>query len=356
MQIGFRSSKVNSSISNEDGSPIIKLARPKLSKVSSEQSGFEKTWKLVHKDSFKSSKLFKYEIPINSLQFFCWYYIWINCINQIALGTKNSSKNILKFQESNASKFLQGGNTLPLISELFAGGIRNNNMDDVHERLKFLTKEWFHNNESNEEVFRSILYELEWYIKSYEEEWEDSDWDSDEECSAVSIIKDLKKVIDLKANLVHEINEVELRLIAANSGVNRERSKSIFMNTSDSFSIKMNKTNNTEESSKIKDSNESTIDNKDDSLYKNVLKKGTILSSDKSNTEKHSSLDIDSFTSDSSNKQLILNVSPPHPGKKDGNKYESRVKRRLSTNELSKNKRSSSNQSLKSSKSVLNLK
>ena len=219
-----------------------------------------------------------------------------------------------------------------------------------------MTKEWFHNNESNEEIFNSILYELEWYIKSYEEEWEDSDWDSDEECSAVSIIKDLKKVIDLKANLAHEINEVELKLIAANSGINRERSKSIFMNTSDSFSIKMNKTSNTEESSKIKDINESTIDNKDDSLYKNVLKKGTILSSDKSNTEKHSSLDIDSFTSDSSNKQLSLNVSPPHPDKKDGNKYESRIKRRLSTNELSKNKRSSSNQSLKSSKSVLNLK
>ena len=219
-----------------------------------------------------------------------------------------------------------------------------------------MTKEWFHNNESNEEIFKSILYELEWYIKSYEEEWEDSDWDSDEECSAVSIIKDLKKVIDLKANLAHEINEVELKLIAANSGINRERSKSIFMNTSDSFSIKMNKTSNTEESSKIKDINESTIDNKDDSLYKNVLKKGTILSSDKSNTEKHSSLDIDSFTSDSSNKQLSLNVSPPHPDKKDGNKYESRIKRRLSTNELSKNKRSSSNQSLKSSKSVLNLK
>ena len=219
-----------------------------------------------------------------------------------------------------------------------------------------MTKEWFHNNESNEEIFKSILYELEWYISSYEEEWEDSDWDSDEECSAVSIIKDLKKVIDLKANLAHEINEVELKLIAANSGINRERSKSIFMNTSDSFSIKMNKTSNTEESSKIKDINESTIDNKDDSLYKNVLKKGTILSSDKSNTEKHSSLDIDSFTSDSSNKQLSLNVSPPHPDKKDGNKYESRIKRRLSTNELSKNKRSSSNQSLKSSKSVLNLK
>ena len=65
-------------------------------------------------------------------------------------------------------------------------------MDEVHERLKFLTKEWFHINESNETIFRSILYELEWYLKSYEEEWEDSDWDSDEECSAVSIIKDLK--------------------------------------------------------------------------------------------------------------------------------------------------------------------
>lgn len=256
----------------------------------------------------------------------------------------------MKLQETPTSKFHQGGNTKPLISDLFTGGIRNTNMNEVNERLKFLTKEWFHINESNEEIFKSIFNELDLYIKSYEEECEDSDWDSDEEWSAVSIIKDLKKIIDDKANLAHEINEVELKLIEANSEFNRERSKSIFMNTSDSFSIKMNKTSNSEDNSKTKDISDSTIDNKDDSLYKNVLKKGTILPSDLNKSDNHISVDVDSFKLGSS-KQLALNESPPHPSK-----YESRVHRRMSSTELSKNKRSSSNQSLKSCKSVMNTK
>ena len=127
------------------------------------------------------------------------------------------------------------------------------------------------------------------------------------------------------------------------------------MNTSDSLSIKMNKTNASDESSKTKDNNESTtVDNKDDWLYKNVLKKGAQITTDK--TEKHLSLDIDSFTSDFNSKQSINDDSPLLPIKKNETKIESRINRRMSSSELTKSKRSSSNQSLKSSKSVINLK
>ena len=96
------------------------------------------------------------------------------------------------WQEGSTQNFYKGGNTLPLVSGTYSGLIRNDNIQEVLERLKFLTREWFHTNESNENFYNIILNELELYMKSYQDENEDSDWDSDQECTSVSIISDLK--------------------------------------------------------------------------------------------------------------------------------------------------------------------
>ena len=72
--------------------------------------------------------------------------------------------------------------------------------------------------------------------------------------------------------LAHEINKIEKSIIAANSGINRERSKSIFMITT------QNSKNNLANTNTINNENgiiEQNIDNNEKNLYKNVLKKGT---------------------------------------------------------------------------------
>lgn len=65
-------------------------------------------------------------------------------------------------------------------------------MNEVYERLKFLTRECFHSSETNQVYFERILKELDLYINSYENDNEDSDWDSDEECVAITIVTSLK--------------------------------------------------------------------------------------------------------------------------------------------------------------------
>ena len=54
-------------------------------------------------------------------------------------------------------------------------------MIEVYERLKFFARECYHLNEINSVIFMKILKEIDLYLKSYENENEDSEWDSDEE-------------------------------------------------------------------------------------------------------------------------------------------------------------------------------
>lgn len=54
-------------------------------------------------------------------------------------------------------------------------------MLEVYERLKFLVRECFHASISNNILFKSATKELELYLKSYENNSEDSEFDSDEE-------------------------------------------------------------------------------------------------------------------------------------------------------------------------------
>ena len=56
-----------------------------------------------------------------------------------------------------------------------------NNVLEIYERLKFLSRECFHASISNNLLFQSVIKELELYLKSYENKSEDSEFDSDEE-------------------------------------------------------------------------------------------------------------------------------------------------------------------------------
>lgn len=139
---------------------------------------------------------------------------------------KFSSKNLARYdQEIGTFGYLKGGNTVPLVSELLSRGVRNTNTIEVYERLKFFARECYHLTEANSIIFKKILKEINLYLRSYEDDQEDSEWDSDEECASVTIANDLKKAIEERTNLNNEITEVEKDMIAANSNHSKERQK-----------------------------------------------------------------------------------------------------------------------------------
>ena len=106
----------------------------------------------------------------------------------------------------------------------------------------------------------------------------------------------LNKLIKEKIDLAQEINKIEKSIIAANSGINRERSKSIFMitNGNNLTSEGILKLQNNEQ--KCKENAEGTNENNQQSLYKNVLKKGVNSSQVNSDTNKSSSLVIEELS------------------------------------------------------------
>jgi len=235
-------------------------------------------------------------------------------------------------------------------------------MSEVYERLKFFTHECFHANASNEIIFQRILKELDLYLKSYEDENEDSEWDSDEECAAVVICKDLKKVIEEKASLTYEISTVEMGLIAADSNNSRERLNSTLTNSlegnSSTASPSFNKTISTEETLLKKTIDESNLnENKDKSLYKNVLNKGvTSPLKEKTPNKSGSMIVVTSFTESLEEQKEPCPDTPITPKvAKDNELKTQRIPRRFTSNILF-NKRSNSIQSINSNKGITNKK
>lgn len=251
--------------------------------------------------------------------------------------------------------FLKGGNTLPLVSDLVSGGDRNNNKNEVYERLKFFCKECFRSKETNNFVFLRILKEIDLYLKSYEEVSEDSDWDSDEEIAAVQLAKDLKAAIEEKSNLSNELSEVEKGLMAVNSNNSRDMTDSGCNTSQDnklnaSPILQKDTSIITDESSKLKDDNNLGLNDVKENLYKNVLKRGTDSPNKfKANENKSSSLVIENF-SDSIDDKHDDDNSPSTP-KITQNITDFRSHRRVNT-KVTFNKRSSSIQSTRSNKST----
>lgn len=121
-------------------------------------------------------------------------------------------------------------------------------------------------------LHQRILKEIELYLKSYEVENEDSDWDSDDECEAIVLCQDLKNVINEKAKLTNEISAVEMELITQHSNISNDKLDSTQTNT-ENVSFVLNKTGSSDENTKNVAVNQtlSPIPTKGKSLYKNVL-------------------------------------------------------------------------------------
>lgn len=117
-------------------------------------------------------------------------------------------------------------------------------------------------------MFQNILKEINLYLKSYEDENEDSDWDSDDECAAVSICTDLKKVIEEKANLTSEISAVEKELVTEQSAHGDDKYDS-GKHSFDNFAANNNKSDQSDTSKR----------NSSDSIDYDVGLKDTELSS-----------------------------------------------------------------------------
>lgn len=204
------------------------------------------------------------------------------------------------------------------------------------------------------------MKELNLYLKSYENENEDSDWDSDDECQAVLIAKDLKNAIEEKSNLTNELSEVEKSLMAANSNTSKERTYSAPNNSMDqglSSSPTINKglSFSSVDTSLSKDSIlQASSHLKDKSLYKNVLKKGTDSPHKETEQEKSSSLVIQNF-SDSLNEQSLDDDSPNTPKLSQNKVLQDPVYHRRASIRSNFNQRSSSIHSYRSNKnSALN--
>lgn len=203
-----------------------------------------------------------------------------------------------------------------------------------------------------------ILKELNLYLKSYENENEDSDWDSDEECQAVLIAKDLKNTIEEKSSLTIELNEVEKSLMAANSNSSKERTYSVPNNSMDqglntSPSINKGLSFSSMESALSKDSTAQipSLQLKDKSLYKNVLKKGTDSPHKEVEHDKGSSLVIQNF-SDSLNDQSLDDDSPSTPKLSQNKALQEPVHHRRASIRSNYNQRSSSIHSYRSNKNT----
>lgn len=165
---------------------------------------------------------------------------------------------------------IKGDNTVPLITKLVDHEVRNDNLIEVYERLKFIAKECFKASTEDFYKLNLVLKEIDLYLRNYECNNEDSEYDSDEEVFAITISKDLKTVIEEKLDLGSQISEVERSLIAWNSNNSGERKDSII--TSPDFN--KSKTSSISKGARLieegsnKNENKSLNDLKDNSLYK----------------------------------------------------------------------------------------
>ena len=115
------------------------------------------------------------------------------------LSSAGKSKRDIKYDSGIGSQqFIKGGNTVSLISSLVDRTVRNDSKIEVLERLKFLSKECFRSQEKEKHIFKMVLSEVDKYLQSYDDEEEDSDWDSDEEVKTITIAKNLKENIEEK--------------------------------------------------------------------------------------------------------------------------------------------------------------
>jgi hypothetical protein len=124
-----------------------------------------------------------------------------------------------------------------------------------------------------------MIKEITTYLKSYEDDNEDSDWDSDEEIAAISICKELKDAIEEKSNLAFQLSEVEKSLVAVNSNNSGGRMDSANESSDNSISkspiIKKAASNNLQILSLKKEDSQKQKPTQTNVLYKNVLKKGS---------------------------------------------------------------------------------
>jgi len=274
------------------------------------------------------------------------------------LGNRNKD---VKYDSSIGSQnFIKGENTASLISSLVDHTIRNNNMVEVYERLKFLSKECFRTQEKEIYFFTIILSEIDLYLKSYDEENEDSDWDSDEEVWVIKIVKKLKSAIEEKQNLVHKLDEIERSLIAYNSSFHLERNNSIFYSSYENSlggSLSFHKDSSKIRSEETYHSKERNlkIESESSSLYKNVLKKRREHVANQPNSQQQSPTKINNFLSSDSTNWNQEEVSSTPKASPQKAVFESRMNQKVNSITVFA-PRSSSIQSIRSNTSTINSK
>lgn len=114
----FTDCSETSSILRKNNSSIRNIVTP--SHVDSKKSSFNLSQKSGRRDSFRGTTAHV-----------------SGCIE-----IKIAQSNILPFcQEGNKLVFYKGGSTVPLVSGIYSGSVRNDNVFEVLDRLKFLTRE-----------------------------------------------------------------------------------------------------------------------------------------------------------------------------------------------------------------------
>lgn len=220
-------------------------------------------------------------------------------------------------------------------------------MLEVYERLKFLVRECFHASISNNILFKSATKELELYLKSYENNSEDSEFDSDEEWEAVKICKDLKGVIEQKASIISQTELVSPEVssyddVSSQIQTPNESIKRNAFDKKNSTELKLNKS----------DKEETEINENDHNLYKNVLNKKS-ESQQKKAQAKPGSMIIDTNFEEDFEKQKKITPQASTPGVNSGSFAKFRMPRGWYQNSSLK-QRSSSIHSIKSSKGNTN--
>lgn len=230
-------------------------------------------------------------------------------------------------------------------------------MGEVFERLKFLSKECFRTQEKEQYLFVMVLNEIDLYLQSYDQENEDSDWDSDEEVGVVQIAKDLKEAVDEKYSLVSQLGEVERNLLTNHSNINSDKFNSILSSSAENFTggtLSLNIEPSQTPLSAISPTKMSEKE-EDSSLYKNVLKKNKEQGKRLSERYTQNSIKIPNFfNGDSTNWNDEEGVSTPRESVQKA-LYESRLNQRVnSINWIAQ--RSSSIQSIRFNKASSNKK
>lgn len=275
--------------------------------------------------------------------------------SQLAHMPATKAKREVKYDSGVGSQqFLKGGNTVSLVSSLVDHTVRNKNSMEVYERFKFLSKEWFRTQGKEIFLFKMVLNEVDLYLKSYDEDEEDSGWDSDQEVGVVSVGKNLKSAIEEKLDLFEQLSKVECDLVESNMSSKIQERSSVpssekNLQTGDPLKNKNNDSFNTEETSNTKEDNSAEKhESNQNNLYKNVLKKvNTELGGNKEPLTP--SVPLISFDSDTTIGQKDDDWDTPKVTKKKTG-YKSRMSERVHSSTFYA-PRSSSIQSIRSNKS-----